>query len=599
MGELNRDEALERDVERLRKALADLDMKEVSPGKVRVTLEEQAKRLAGSVVYWDVPPYALITPCTEVVTEWIVEWQNERREDDLLLSTVLLDYRDDYFVQTFIGAWRNRLTRNTDMLPDAGDVSEKHKGDIYDDRGKLIQSAAATAVLKEQEIMCVDMGSRRQYFAWDRKKGYWRKVTATTVQRIAVQVIGKNATDSQAKSVTNLVGTVTEVPKEILNGQGQKINLANHTINLLHYQPEPQVPEHYFTYALPYPYDPNAECPLIDSLIEQYAMGDERWIKCFWETAGYCLQADYDINAMFWWVGGGANGKSTCQRLFKELVGEENTKTGFQVKDLNKDFFLTSVKGRRLALCGDAAVRMENIDLLKQYTGGDQLSTNVKFGDYEQFVNSAKLILCMNRAPLVNSHEALKPIKRRVVWLPFDYKITKPDPSIERRMLRELPGAFNRAMEGLRRLREQKGFTEVPRGKQALETWAGEANLLATYFETQIVRDPNGQLWMYELWDHYQEWMNEWGGAGWQYDKWNVTNQHTLSKEISERFDVEREREYTRYYDQKANKWRRGTYVKLKGVRTLSDRDDMYVPEAANLPQIDKTGAFDGDMPTF
>lgn len=479
-------------------------------------------------------------------------------------------------------------TKKSKRLKEAIDfagLSSKYGERIWkttDNGPKLSHIECAYCVLEEAKLACVDLGIRKQFYLYDPAAGRWQKVTTTTVKNLAVGIIGNSATDSMAGAVVSLVATLCEVSQEDFNSSRHLINLANTAFDLDLCRPASHDAEHMCTYALPYVYDPDAKCPYTDQILSQYAVGDPTWIDCFWEMAGFCIQSPYFMNKMFWLVGDGANGKSTVQRLLHELVGHDLTKTGFQVRDLSKDFFLTSVKDRRLALCGDAAVRMDNIDLLKQYTGGDHLSTNVKFGDYVQFENTAKLILCMNRAPLVSSHEALKPLVRRIVWLPFEYRITQPDPSVEKRMLAELPGHFNKAVEGLMRLRTNGKFTTVERGEKALAIWAGTANLLEVYMGECLAEKENSEVRLKELWDDYQKWMNQWGGRFWESDPFNIRNVHQLSREIIARFRARKETKYCSYWDDERKNMVRGNQVFLQGVELVSNR-----PNEGQLPDRD------------
>ena len=476
-----------------------------------------------------------------------------------------------------------RRTNTFDRIRKAVDfagLSSKYGDRIWkqtEHGNKLVHTATAECVLEEVKLACVDLGIRKQFYQYNDDAGTWEKITTLTVKKIVVGIIGDSATDSMAGAIVGLVATMCEVRGDIFNSRHHLINLRNTAFDLDLYRPLEHDSEHYCTYSLSYNYDATAKCPYTDQILDQYALGDASWINCFWEMAGFCLQAPYFINKMFWLVGDGANGKSTVQRLLHELIGHSLTKTGFQVRDLGKDFYLYSVIGKRMALCGDAAVRMDNIDLLKQFTGGDALSTNVKFGDHVQFENTAKLILCMNRAPLISSHEALKPITRRIVWLPFEYRIQTPDPTVEKKMLAELPGHFNKAVDGLRRLRNQGSFTRVERGEKSLSIWAGTANLLEVFISESIEVGDKNKVRLGELWKAYKKWMDEWGGRMWESDPFNIRSAHQLSREVIARYGCRKEYEPCRYMSD-SGQWVRGKQAFLYGIglRDESERDDVF-----------------------
>lgn len=506
----------------------------------------------------------------------IVEGYAISRSSDAMQEEELLSQ----FVATFNDAMNDGIRRSTvyDQIKTALDyasLSSKYASRIWkltENGNKLIHTATAECVLEEVNLACVDLGIRKQFYLYDDNRGAWDKVTTTAVKKIVVGIIGDSATDSMAGAIVGLVAIMCEIRAEQFNSAQHLINLRNMAFDLDQYRAITHAPEHHFTYNLSYDYDQDATCPFTDTMLAQYALQDPAWIACFWEMAGFCLQSSYFVNKMFWLVGDGSNGKSTVQKILHELVGHSLTKTGFRVADLGKDFYLYSVIGKRMALCGDAAVRMDNIDILKQFTGGDALSTNVKFGDYVQFENTAKLILCMNRAPLISSHEALKPITRRIVWLPFDYRILEPDATVEKKMLAELPGQFNKAVDGLRRLRKQGAFTRVERGEKAMSVWAGTANLLEVFISETIVVDPKEKVRLGVIWAAYKKWMDQWGGRMWESDPYNIRSAHQLSREIIARYGCSKDYEACRYMNENGQ-WIRGKQVFLYGIG-MRDEDE-------------------------
>lgn len=493
--------------------------------------------------------------------------------DTLVENELMSDFNQMFWKALEEGKSKTSTLNQIRKALDFASLSTKYASRIWkqtDNGNRLIHTATAECVLEEVKLACVDLGLRKQFYQYDEHSGTWNKITTLTVKKLVVGIIGDTATDSMAGAIVGLVATLCEVRADMFNSCSHLINLSNQAFDLDNYSAIDHDAKHYFTYNLSYDYNASAQCLFTDAILDQYALGDETWIKCFWEMAGFCLQTPYFINKMFWLVGDGANGKSTVQRLLHELVGHALTKTGFQVRDLGKDFYLYSVIGKRMALCGDAAVRMDNIDLLKQFTGGDALSTNVKFGDHVQFENSAKLILCMNRAPLISSHEALKPITRRIVWLPFEYRIQKPDPTVEKKMLAELPGHFNKAIEGLRRLRNQGAFTRIERGEKALALWAGTANLLEVFIMESIVVEEKQKVRLGELWKAYKKWMDEWGGRMWESDPFNIRSAHQLSREVIARYGCKKEYEQCRYLSE-SGQWVRGKQAFLYGIGLRDD----------------------------
>jgi len=508
-----------------------------------------------------------ITMCVTGLREALsIVLRDEPHRDDLLTAIVQI-FRDA--VQSGTDAWHRKQRLEEQVA--WRNLEAKYRDRVFKmvgDKIRIVPLALAEAVMEEGMFMCVDLGSRSQFYEYSSRDGHWIAISPKRIERLAIGITGEGGSATMAKSTASMIAAITLVDEADLNAHPYRINLANGTYDLESDQLRPHDPRDRFTYACDYDYDPTATCPTIDAMIREYSLGDSQWVDCWWELVGYCLTEPYHISKMCWMVGDGANGKSTCQRLLREIVGTHLTKAGFQLRDMVKDFFWTSVIGKRLALCGDAAVRMDNLDLLKQYTGGDELDTNVKFGDYKKVKPTAKLVLSMNRAPLLSSFEATKPIARRILWLPFDFRIKEPDPTIEDRMMLELAGAFNRAVEGWRRLKANGRFTVVDRGTKALEIWTGQANMLSVFLEMRVAVDEDSGVFLHEVWQDYQQFMDEWATTNWASDRFNITSSIVLSREIMARIPtIRKEMRYTTIWDGATSK--KGRYPFLYGIKLV------------------------------
>jgi len=118
--------------------------------------------------------------------------------------------------------------------------------------------------------------------------------------------------------------------------------------------------------------------------------------------------------------------------------------------------------------------------------------------------------------------ENITPIAKRILILPFEFEIKKPDATVEYKIMNELPGIFNLAVEGLKRLRKKREFTFVERGDLLLQMYQKNVPVFEQFVIDSIEyeKDCNKGLFIYEIWERYQKFMSEiYGGEHWKHDK--------------------------------------------------------------------------------
>lgn len=408
---------------------------------------------------------------------------------------------------------------------------------------KLLHIKTAEAVRDYRNVRYYNDGSRDGCFIeFDEKKSLWQDVTPDTVNRYIDTFIGETSTDSLTRSVRQKLRSQSEIPLSIINRYSDCIPLANCDFNLNNYTPIERSANRYWTFATDYEYDKDATCPTIDENLWLYSCKDQSWIDAFWEMAGYCLTGDATFQVMFWVIGSGGNGKGTCDRIIQSLVGNGFTQS-IKPEMLSNQFYLQYLINKRLGVISDLAITLDNIHIIKQLTGGDKMQTNLKFKNQDiQFVNECKLFFAMNKMPYIET-SSIGAMKRRIQMFPFDYKIPTRDPAIERQMMSELSGAFNRAIEGLKRLRSNRCFTRIKRGDTLVDIWLGEMNTFAVWFNDSLVPDENAWLDYDNAWEAYKQFMAHYTGkSDWDKERGNVNSKHHLIRKIKENIGMLQER---------------------------------------------------------
>lgn len=275
----------------------------------------------------------------------------------------------------------------------------------------------------------------------------------------------------------------------------------------------PHTPHFFATSALPFNYEPDAAEP------ETYM----NWQMQIWpgdggiqntltseEYLGYCLQSSLDLQIALWLIGATGGGKGVYQRLAKALVGAENA-CGPTMTSLSTNFGAKCLIGKRLAIVGDARLsgRADAIQLterLLSILGGDLIEIDRKGEDAWGGTLGVKFIFAANKIPKLEDVSGA--LARRFLYLDFDQTFNpQDDPHLEERLHAELPGIFNRALDGLDRLIERGHFIQPP--SVARDNAEAINNPIALFADEYLVIDPKATANVQSVHTAYLEWCRD------------------------------------------------------------------------------------------
>jgi phage/plasmid-associated DNA primase len=274
------------------------------------------------------------------------------------------------------------------------------------------------------------------------------------------------------------------------------------------------------------------------------------------------------------------------------LVGDLYTQIVSKTKELSGQFFRVTLRNKRLAYVPDMEERLSEFGLVKQLTGGDKQASDVKFGEYVSFETTAKFVMAMNQLPDFGDSRNLDPLARRVIILNFNYSLKKSDidPDIEKKFAKEMPGIFNQAVNGLKRLQKQKDFTDTEKGKKILDElinknkivdhWLNE-NLI---FDEREVANPEKSTHLFRLWESYFFYLES-NYPNWRSMKYlEINNSNSLIKYLKKKFpkyrSIKKSANLENYVDpvSKQIKPKVGGYTAFGGLRFMNEveRDEYY-----------------------
>ena len=236
----------------------------------------------------------------------------------------------------------------------------------------------------------------------------------------------------------------------------------------------------------PVAYDAAAKAPVFQKFLKRVQPDPEvrRYLR---HMAGYFLTGSVEEQAMFFWHGQGANGKSTMAEVLCYVLGGQLA-TASAPKLLTMTRFephptaLAALEGKRLVVSAELDTNSRlNEGLLKQLTGGDLVMARRMREDFEEpYTPSAKFVLYANHRPGVR--DQTDAMWRRVRLVPWTVKLpeSERDKTLLDKLKVEAPGILAWMVRGLREWRSD-GLQEPEQVTEATKSYRDEVDPLAGF----------------------------------------------------------------------------------------------------------------------
>lgn len=291
------------------------------------------------------------------------------------------------------------------------------------------------------------------------------------------------------------------------------INLTNGVYNIGTEEMHPHSKKFGFRYLLPYSYDKDAKCPRFEKFLDEITVGRDDMKQVILEFMGYALAngACLAEKALILY-GSGANGKSTFLDVLKGLAGSDNY-SSLSLTALGNDTKRQLVDGKLFNIGEETNVRaLGDSEVFKTMVTGGEIDVKKLYTQPYTIKNRCKLIMACNELP--KSSDRSDGLYRRMLLVPFDAKFTdrNKDPEIREKLLAELPGIFNLAIAGYKKLKERRWrFSESVSLDEAMEEYKLENdNIRLWMHECLMWGDINEDyLFKHEMYDSYKRMCDE------------------------------------------------------------------------------------------
>jgi P4 family phage/plasmid primase-like protien len=256
-------------------------------------------------------------------------------------------------------------------------------------------------------------------------------------------------------------------------------------------------------------YDPNAKAPRFEKFIEQVTKNDKELANILQEFMGYTLSGmECSFQKMLMLLGDGENGKSVFVNVIRALIGR-NGYSSLSIKDMNNPQSRVLLEGRLVNIAEEnSADSFRDTELVKNFARGGEVSVKYLYKQPYEFTNKAKLIMLCNNLP--RTRDTSHGFFRSFLMVPFNevfsYDKGNKDPEILAKLIKELPGIFNWAMEGYHRLLVQGRFTEAKASQALLDEYKDTDESVFAWASDYLIYEQTGKFFpTIELYEHYSQ----------------------------------------------------------------------------------------------
>jgi putative DNA primase/helicase len=305
------------------------------------------------------------------------------------------------------------------------------------------------------------------------------------------------------------------------NKQVAKINLRNGTVAIDVETGEvallPFSAADVMRYQLPFAYDPNAKSPVFDRFLAEVQPSlTARMVLAEWQ--GYVLipYSCFRKSKLMMLLGEGSNGKSVYFEVVTAMMGRENV-SSVNLEDLTtKEGARADIADKRLNYAPDISKKLDAANF-KTLSSGEPIQARRLYKDPFTMTDYAKLQFNCNIMP---SAEHTHGFHRRFLISPFNVIISaeKQDETLQDRIVNnELPGVFNWALDGLKRLLKQRDFTKSEEMNAAADSYLEESDSIVSFMRSSDGYTPDydetKKVLLKDMFADYLTWCKTWNVA--------------------------------------------------------------------------------------
>ncbi len=352
----------------------------------------------------------------------------------------------------------------------------------------MTQREQARAVVQEHHVVTDAESGRVFYYSGgvyqeltDREINAW----AAHIQAETTAFLDVGKASRQFRALNEFLRTeIAQTKRVILNKGLNRLVMANGVFDFTSGQLSSHSPEELSTIKSPIAYDPSAIAPNFERALDAWMGPDEQ--REFKKLMYIILSLRTDIHKAAIFFGDGRDGKSDAIKVIVHLLGVANVNSLSLSELTGGQFNRSRLFGRALNVMPETDYKERiNDGVWKTLTGGDRISSDVKFGRDIQFRNITRFIVATNNH--LQAPDTSRGFYARLKYFPFK-GLSKDEriPSFfENHLEAELPGIFNHAVQGYSYWVTDGGYIETQAEEKVRREARITADSVSSFWEEQ------------------------------------------------------------------------------------------------------------------
>lgn len=241
-------------------------------------------------------------------------------------------------------------------------------------------------------------------------------------------------------------------------------------------------------------------------------LGDAEAIQAMQEWFGYTLAPDTSQQKILFCVGPRRSGKGTVARVLTALLGRASV-AGPTMSSLAENFGLAPLITKPLAIISDARIgqrtnKMAIVERLLSISGEDTMTVDRKYLSSWTGKLPTRFSIMTNELPSLT--EGSGALTGRFVTVVFQQSFYgNEDTGLTDKLLVELPGILNWALEGYKRLRERGRFVQPANAQDEIEAMEMLSSPVKAFVRDKCIVATGQRVPVDDLFEAFQWWCQD------------------------------------------------------------------------------------------
>ena len=312
--------------------------------------------------------------------------------------------------------------------------------------------------LIEQEYLIRRDDSRCIYIY---RQNYWQETSKEFIEKLGMQYMSfAGSTMKKIREAAGLALTRRHIQRIEWNQIGPtEIVLQNGVLDFMTGEVREHDSSDYVDRVIPYPYAPDAACPIWHRCLSEWLPDMEEEIDALQQFFGYILMSHAKYKKALILFGKRDTGKSQVCNVAKALVGGDRFTCSVTPDEMDDPRKLAPIKGKALNCVPDLKKNTVLADggFKRLVSTGDPIQIDQKFTRAELYTPTAKHLFATNNLPTIV--DVTDAVFTRIMILKFMKQVPKAeqDTMLDEKLQEEMPGILMWAIEGAKKLYSNGG----------------------------------------------------------------------------------------------------------------------------------------------